>query len=340
MDGFESPPGAYAAGPASASEIVHFAVEAAVHAPSVHNIQPWWFGSGDLGISIHADAERQLRLADPDGREVMISCGAAVFTTRVALRYLGVTPDVRVLPEPDLPNLVARVSWRAAPPPEPYEQRLYAEIRRRHTHRGGFDGRPVPEQLLAALRTEAAREGAGLTLVTDENRQGALAATVEAAEYALRMDGPRAREAAHWAPAPGSSRRDGVVAVSYPARPDHTEPHFPARDFAHGHGWGRPGAGRPGAAAHSAGAVGLLTTSTDAPADWIRAGQSLQRMLLCASSNGAAVALHSQPLEMPLLRAFIREQISAGAWPQMVLRIGTTSQESASVRRPVEEVLL
>ena len=62
----------------------------------------------------------------------------------------------------------------------------------------------------------------------------------------------------------------------------------------------------------SAGVVGLLTTSADQPADWIHAGQALQRVLLLASSYGVAAALHSQPLELPLLRDFIRIHLSGG----------------------------
>jgi hypothetical protein len=53
-----------------------------------------------------------------------------------------------------------------------------------------------------------------------------------------------------------------------------------------------------------------------------------------------AVALHSQPLEIPLLRDFIRIHLSGGAYPQMVLRFGTTSETAVSVRRPAEEGLL
>jgi hypothetical protein len=89
----------------------------------------------------------------------------------------------------------------------------------------------------------------------------------------------------------------------------------------------------------SAGVVGLLTTSVDQPTDWIRAGQALQRVLLLASSYGVAAALHSQPLELPLLRDFVRVHLSGRAFPQMVLRFGTTSETAQSVRRPVEEVL-
>src|SRR5690242_1418271 len=47
-------------------------------------------------------------------------------------------------------------------------------------------------------------------------------------------------------PAGRGSGNNGVPPDSYPARPEHTEPNFPGRDFAHGHGWG------PAAAQHRA----------------------------------------------------------------------------------------
>ena len=69
------------------------------------------------------------------------------------------------------------------------------------------------------------------------------------------------------------------------------------------------------------------------------AGQALQRVLLVASSYNAAAALHSQPLEIPLLRDSIRIHLSGHVYPQMVLRLGATSEKAVSVRRPVDEVL-
>src|SRR5215470_16760341 len=97
--------------PAAPEEIAAQVVAAAVWAPSVHNTQPWWFRARGPEISLHADASRQLRVADPVGREMMISCGAALFTARLALRSLGYIPQTHVLPDPGQPLLVARVSW-------------------------------------------------------------------------------------------------------------------------------------------------------------------------------------------------------------------------------------
>jgi hypothetical protein len=63
-------------------------------------------------------------------------------------------------------------------------------------------------------------------------------------------------------------------------------------------------------------------------------------VLLAASSCDLKAALHSQPLEVAELRAFISAALCDGAYPQMVIRLGCTGQTSASVRRAVEEVLL
>ncbi len=85
--------------------------------------------------------------------------------------------------------------------------------------------------------------------------------------------------------------------------------------------------------------AGLLTTDTDRPAEWVKAGQALQRILLTASTYGAAVALHSQPLELPWLREFVRTELTDGAYPHLVLRIGLVTQVAVSVRRDPADVL-
>src|SRR5579863_5139408 len=318
---FGEPPNASS----SAQEIAQFVVEAAVNAPSVHNTQPWWFYGADHEVGIHADDERNLAVADPDGREMMISCGAALFTARVAMRYVGLVPRVTVFPETGIQTLVARISWAEEVAPLDYERELFAEIPRRRTHRGGFDAEPLPDGILAALRDEVGKEGARLLILNDDAGRNALAGVVEAGEYATRANSARARELAHWAPGPGSARRDGVPATAYQARPDRIEPNFPARDFAHGHDWGRPptGARQP---EWSAGCVAILATAADRPEDWVAAGQALQRMLLFAATCGISAALHSQPLEIPPLRDFIRGQFCDGANPQLIVRLGVTNR--------------
>jgi hypothetical protein len=325
--------------PMTDDEIVRYVVARAVWAPSVHNTQPWRFtADGGPQLSLYADAGRRLAVADPDGREMMISCGAALFNIRLALRSLGWIPQTRVLPDPAQPTLMAQVSWRERAAADEFERRLSSHVLTRRTHRGAFDPEPLPPGTLAALRDAAAREGASLRIVADDGRRATLAAAVQTAEHQLCGDGERLRELARWTPAPGSARCDGVPATSYPARAEHTQPYFPGRDFARGHDWGTPPLS-PATSHRAAGVAGLLTTTGDSPADWVQAGQALHRILLTASVCGAAVALHSQPLELPWLREYLRTQLSDEACPHLVVRIGLVTQVAVSVRRDPDEVL-
>jgi hypothetical protein len=157
--------------PLTAAEVAAYVVAAAVWAPSVHNTQPWWFSVAGQEISLHADAERQLGVADPRGREMMISCGAALFTARLALRSLGYIPETSVLPDPGRPLLVARVNWRRRAAAAEFEQRLFNQVPLRRTHRGGFDPLPLPADLVAVLQAGAERDGAMLRVIDGEARR-------------------------------------------------------------------------------------------------------------------------------------------------------------------------
>ena len=324
--------------PHTAADVASYVVATAVWAPSVHNTQPWQFSARGPEITLRADPARQLTVADPGGREMMMSCGAALLTAKVALRSLGYIPETRTLPEPDDPLLIARLRWRRQAAPTPWEEKLFSSVTQRRTHRGGFEPVPVQAGLIERLRQDAACYDTALRVAITDQARALLAAITESAEHVERFDSGYARELAAWAPPPGSSRLDGVPASAYPAGSEPTTPYFPGRDFGHGHGWGLPHAIRI-SPARVTGLVCLLTTAADGPADWIYAGQALQRILLTATTCGVAAALHSQPVEVSWLREAIRAQLDDGSYPQLVLRLGTVIHDAVSVRRPAASVL-
>jgi hypothetical protein len=85
--------------------------------------------------------------------------------------------------------------------------------------------------------------------------------------------------------------------------------------------------------------VAVLWTVRDDPVEHLRAGQALTRLLLTATVHGAAASLLDQPVELPALRALLRQQAGIHGYPQVVLRLGFGESGVASPRRPVEEVL-
>jgi hypothetical protein len=318
----------------SDEEVTRFLVDAATWAPSVHNTQPWWFGTRGATVTLHADPDRRLGVADPGGREMLISCGAALYTLRLALRRLGRDPRIQMLSDPERPGLIADVTAGAPRPPTDDECRMYDQIRRRRTHRGGFRPEGLPAGLLQALRTQVPEEGVTLRVVADPRSRIALGALTEVAEQLLQQNPDYCLEMARWAPRPGSARPDGVHEDAYPRDSERTDPHYAARDFARGHGWGLTDDERQ----EATGVVALLTTRSDGRADRLRAGQGLQRLLLRAAEDDVSAAFHTQALEIPELREFVRTRFCDGAHPQMIIRMGRSDREIKSVRRPPEDV--
>ena len=84
-------------------------VAEATAAPSMHNAQPWRFRflAADRLLLLYADLERAMPRSDQGNRALHIGCGAALFNLRVSAAHAGLNPVVRLLPEPQDPQLLA-----------------------------------------------------------------------------------------------------------------------------------------------------------------------------------------------------------------------------------------
>ena len=85
------------------------ALEAAASAPSILNTQPWLFELHRDRVELHGNADRQLRVLDRHGRQLLMSCGAALLNLRLALLNCSFEPDGTLLPERGKPMHVATV---------------------------------------------------------------------------------------------------------------------------------------------------------------------------------------------------------------------------------------
>jgi hypothetical protein len=318
MDAVETP---------RADKIAQFLVDAAVWAPSVYDTQPWRLGTYGSAVTVHADTERRLDVADPHGREMYISCGAALYTLRLAVRNLGRMPEVRLTSDERRPDLIADVGLGPPQAPTAEERLMYEQVRRRHTHSGGFRPSGLPIGLLQALRTHAYCEQVSLRIVADPRARIALAALTEAAEQVQRQNPAYVAEVARWAPVP-----PGAAEETCPRESAHVDPDFAGCDFARGQGWGQSGSEQRDAT----GVVAVLLTDGDERDDWLCAGQALQRILLCAAEYEVSAAFHSQALEVPELRDFIRKRFCDGAHPQMIMRLGIA--HAGVARRSITEL--
>ena len=306
---------------------VDFLIATAARAPSVHNTQPWRFRAGEYAIELYADQHRKLRV-DPLGREMLISCGAALFGLRLAVRSLGHVPIVELLPDPARLRLLARVSFGAAEPLTSRERQLLAALPHRHTHRGRFAPGPLPAGLVAGLQHDALAEGATLVLVDRPLAYQQLAGIAGAAGPRQDQDPLAQAEVRRWSRAAAGPARDGIPAHALPATAARRPGRLPQRDFDLGRGIARlPSGGAPPPA------TAVLLTSGDRRADWLRAGQALHRVLLHAASQWVFASLHTQPLEDAAARDLIRSRLALPGHPQMLLQLGPATAASPTARR-------
>jgi len=140
------------------------AVERASLAPSVHNTQPWRFVVRPAVLQLYASNDRQLRALDPTGRQLVISCGCALFNPRVSLAADRVV-QVNRLPDRTKPDLLARLSLLEEPAPWTPLVRLDPMISRRHTNRRDFFDEDVPPDVIYELTTAAEHEEAFLVQI-------------------------------------------------------------------------------------------------------------------------------------------------------------------------------
>ncbi|MGW4065506.1 Acg family FMN-binding oxidoreductase [Amycolatopsis sp. NPDC004747] len=313
------------------SDQVKSVIGAAVLAPSTHNTQPWRFRCTPVGLELHADTERALPVVDADQRELLLSCGAALFNLRTAIHALGAHPATTLLPRRDQPDLLAVVRPFAARRPDPRLVELADAIPRRHTNRTPFEKAAVPASVVARLRHAAEIEQAWLPRL-DAVQLDRLRELVNKSHQDQLTDPAFVAEWRYWT-GRGRGSRDGV--------PDYAAGAMPADDG----GWilrdfGTAPSARRGRIDESDPLVVVIGSFDDTRLDQLRAGQAMQRVLLTATAAGLDASFISQPVEVSSVRDELRDLLGGGLWPQIVLRLGRGKPVAWTPRRSVADVLL
>ncbi|WP_225102484.1 nitroreductase family protein [Streptomyces sp. CoH27] len=311
-------------------------ISAAVAAPSIYNTQPWRFRLDQeaVALEVRAVPERGLRHADPVGRALHLSVGAAVFNLRVAAAHVGWAPVVRLLPDPEDPGVLAslRLSGTGRRHTAGHRPDLYPMIWRRHSSRFPFSRRLLPPNVRAELVEAAQTEGASLTFPGAAETARLLRVAMEA-EHRNRADPDRAVESRRWVhPGPDDSTGVGIPRVAL--GPQDALEQVPMRDFTAQ----RHPERLPAQPFEPVPVVALLATEHDWRSDWLRAGQALEHVLLVATAHGVRASLLHQPMEWPDLRRDLSHVPDLTGHAQMLVRLGYGPEGPATPRRAPDQV--
>ncbi len=324
----------------TATDQLLFCLNYAVLAPSIHNTQPWRFHIESEVIWVHSDPSRTLATVDPNGRELVISCGAAILNLRLAIQHFGYgvqpeTPSTRER-EADATLLARLRRGLLQPSPAPEEDRLFRALPRRHTNRQSYRAEPLPSGTVQSLEGEAAMEGAWLMPLREERERLQLADLIAQGDRQQWRDPEFRRELASWVHPNRAATRDGMPGSAI-GLGDWTSLLGPlvVRTFDRGDGQAavdhQLATGSPG--------LFVLGTLGDEIDDWLDAGQALERVLLEATADGLSASFLNQPLEIPELRHELASLLRHEGFPQMILRMGYGAEVLPTPRRRLVDVV-
>lgn len=314
------------------TETLRSALSLANRAPSVHNSQPWQWRVGRESLHLYANLDLLLPHTDPDARDLMLSCGAALHHCVVALAALGWQAKIHRFPNPADPDHLAALELRRYPAAD-LDVTLAAAIPRRRTDRRFYSSWPVPQGDVALMGARAARAGVALRRVDD---LAGLKRLVSAAAFQHRTDAAYLTELTAW-----SGRYAATAGVPARSVPADTAGAVSARAFA-----GGVLSQTPDTAADQDNAVVLaLGTAGDDRLSWLRAGEATSVVLLTATALGLASCPITEPLEVAETREAVRLDVfGADGHPQMLLRVGWAPVNAdplpSTPRRDLSEVVV
>ena len=282
-------------------------------APSVHNTQPWrWRADGQV-LELRADRERQLVKSDPAGRNLMISCGAALHHAVVAAAGLGRSASVSRFPDPEEADLLARIRLGEEIAVTRQATGLMDAISSRRTDRRRFTSWPVPEERLDALAEAARGFRARVIPLTDADRRSTVERLADRAIEVMSKDRALLAEQKAWV---ARADDEGIPISSLPPR------HSSQRRDRFHRERGVTGDG-DGVGVTTSDQVLAICTAHDDVEAWLDTGEALSALWLHATLLGLSLVPLSQVIEVAETRAALREEILAGlAHPQMLARIG------------------
>ncbi|MDZ7722890.1 MAG: hypothetical protein U5R06_08795 [candidate division KSB1 bacterium] len=306
----------------------------AIMAPSGHNTQPWLFSIDENVITIHPDYSKRLPVVDPDDHALFISLGCALENMVIAARHYGFEPSVDLDPESDEIKVAFTKNGGAD------DNRLFEAIPQRQAARRTYDGNPIPEKDLEALRNASVQDDVLFRIFKDPVEIEPLVEFVKEGNRLQFSNNAFVNELISWIRFKKSEAQrqgDGLNSASMgaPSVPQWLGRLFLNMASAEGE------AKKCEKAIKSSSALMMFIAEDNSKRAWINLGRSFERVALTATRLNIRHAHLNMPCEEQHLRKKLQNHLNlTREQPLLLLRIGYADPMPCSLRRPVEQVII
>jgi len=283
-------------------------------APSIHNTQPWRFEVRNKSILLYADESRRLSIADPQARQLHISCGAALDHLSLAFRYHELEPLVELFPITKNVQCIAQISIQGTCPCSILEKSLFNAMKDRHTTRAPFLPQRIDSEIAEELTNIISMNINRFTGISDPELRNKVVKLVMQADRHLVDDENYQNELFSWIESNSYKLNDGMPLerLELPDMQTSTSSNSATIENT---------------------IMGLLSSQSDSTKDWVSTGQALSRMLLYAAVKGLSASFLNQPIDVPALRPQLANLVGIEGYPQMLILLGVPSTKHYSNRR-------
>jgi hypothetical protein len=300
------------------AEKLNIAVKSAASALTQNQWQPWKFRIADRCVELFAEDGTFATVLDPDGRETIIRCGAALQSLKLALKHQGCPGRVELFPTLDEPDLVARVHVAAGGPHGEHESSLFNAMTPPSVTLLPPGNWPVPGSTLSLLSDAVSGDRAWLELAQSQASRGRLWEMATADERSrARASAVRCEvEPAFAGSGNESGRPDGTHFNEHAAGPRkrflrvklRASDTVPFSDTVHG--------------LPESETLAVVKTKTDDKRGWVAAGQTVALLILTARAMGVSCAFFDNALRKAAVREELRTGVGRKGYAQAIAQLG------------------
>lgn len=320
----------------AASDKLSFFAKYAALSPSTYNTQPWLFFVYDGILRLVIDRRHSLPVIDPEDRQLLINCSAALYTLELAANYFGYNLDISLFPDSEDIDVLAEVKLAEVSEPNDETKQLFKAITKRQMNRFAFHPGPLPADDIALLKKAASQEGGWLHICDDTQRKALIEMIVEA-DHIQNANKHFRREIASWMHPRRIDYGDGMpqIALKYDDVMGSIMPfahrrfYMDEKTIVPDH---RINEGSP--------ILAVLGSVTGSNENKVKAGRALMRVMLAAESLGIGLSTLNQPCQVPETRLRLYDELGLQGRAQIVLRLGYPKKKpDQAPRRPYHELI-
>ena len=313
----------------SARQKLKFLLRYAILAPSSHNTQPWRFLVSDNRITVFANTDRWLKIADADQSELHISIGCAIENLLVAAEHFDYDYNVDYFPEGSYPRAIAVITLEPSSKPSSLRNReLFYAIFKRHTNHRAYQPQPISSAHQSRLDECCAEEGISLYLTSDMTLRRRVDQLINRADAIQFASAAFREELAYWIDQ-GVFGIPWLVAKLSQLSVSHLELcHWAAK--------------KDSDVLMSAPVLGVICSQRNDRETQVIVGRALERIYLTATALGLSIQPLSQIIEVADVRSELTQLIPGNpTFAQQPFRLGYAEAEREHTpRRPFEDVMM